>query len=617
MRSHLQKFILIVLVAAFIATPLGAQAQLGSLSRVPTQTLLLGECDAAGIIGGAACATAGTIVSNNLIASQACLTSETVTAQVSSLLSKGLTLLGDSPAVVTDLQSQLTIVEGAIRCWSSVVSGSGLRGATANSLVGFTKENAVRDQALVQIASLKQIKKQLDARIQVASQDFWKAILVGLLLKQTDRITERLVNQLTEKFKINNYANYISAVADTVYLNDAIARNVDNDKDRAIVRSIINNPIFKTKVHPVIQASATEYVGFDSGAVLYNDPNLANKMVRMANKEAYTSDYQSRMLAKVDEVVLKARDAASAEVAQGQGYKSTMNNCGPSISAQKQKDLELQAILKEIEDRNNLHEQIHSTPGATQTDKEKINTDVKTATGKLSALGNVALQICEGVNTPAQKFKDSIHDLIGSRIKGFSDYNDNNLPFFQKLVVSIGDSLVNKFIFGQNVGVGDLLSEAVGSATSGVAGSIPPPSSFPPPSGDTGGTTQTPPAANAPILSYTTATTYSEEDPTPRQIFSIIVNARNQSGATRFVLAGPQIGGPGVNSVQKTGSDLYGTYNTLAPSGSTFTLTVYGATGGVLRTASITVNDNPGSGQVAGDFTGPVFAPRGPAASPR
>jgi hypothetical protein len=603
MKKVLRK-IIITLLVAFLVTPLSAFAQAGPASRVPIQ--LDGE-GAFGLIDVA-----------REFGSNACDTAESISGQVAGVLSKGLSFLGDSTALVNQLQAQQKVVDTALECWKKVATSASLP-STETTLFRFEKNNAARDksqrQAVEQIAALKIIKKQFDARIQVASQDFWKAVLVGLLLKQTDRITERLVNQMTEKFKINNYANYISAVADTVYLNDAIIRNVDNDKDRAIVRSIITNPIFKTKVHPVIQTSALEYVGFDGNAILYNDPNLPNKMVRLANKEAYISDYQSRMLSKVDEVILKARDAAAAEVAQGQGYKSTMNNCGPSLTAQKQKDLEYQAILKEIEDRNNLHEQIHASATSTEEEKKKIGEDVTKVTSKLSSLGSIALQICEGVNTPAQKFKDSIHDLIGTRIKNFSDYNENNLPFFQKLVVSIGDSLINKYIFGQNVSTGDLLSEALGSATTGIAGSIPPPSSFPPSTEGTSGTTAgNAPEPTAPLLSYTTATTYSEQDPTPRLIFSIVVNARNQAGATRFVLTGPNVGGSGENRVEKTGSDLYGTYNAVAPSGSTFTVTVYGATGGVLRTASITVNEDQESGQVAGDFTGPVFTPRGPAA---
>ena len=206
----------------------------------------------------------------------------------------------------------------------------------------------------------------------------------------------------------------------------------------------------------------------------------------MASSEEYKYQYQSSMVSKTDEIIAKAREAAMAEVQQSGGYKSTLNNCGPSIAAQKQKDEQYKAILDEIRDRENLRKEIGSAPKPSAKEVALINRDVKAAHSKLlnftDTLGAAVYHICEGTNTPATKFKDTIHDLIGSQIKNFSDYNDNNLPLFQKLVVDLANNLVNKFVFGSyNTTNGDLLNETLRSVTTGVSGTLSQPSNGVPP----------------------------------------------------------------------------------------------------------------------------------------
>ncbi len=475
MKSVFKKIILASLVAAFVAAPFQANALVG-VGSVPVQ--LNGENITSGFTG----LGAGGASSSLNTASSTCLTSESIASSVASTLTQGLSLLGDNPLQATGLQSQIKIIDGAITCWTGVITtASALDSTVGGSLFGFTKINANRDQAVTQIAALKNMRKQLEARLEVSSQSFWKAVLVGLLLKQTDHLAEKLVTEMTEKFKINDYSRYVGAVSDTVYTNSMILRYVDNDKDRAIVRSMIQNPFLRDNTHPAIKAAADAYVGFDPSNLSFADPKFTQGLGKIANGEEYMAKYQSAMIAKTDEVIAKAREAALSEVSQSGGYKSTLNNCGPSISAQKQKDLQYKAILDEIRDREALNKTIKASATASAAEKAQILKDVKDARSKLEkftdTFGAAALQICEGTNTPAVKFKDTIHDLIGSQIDKFSDYNNNNLPLMQKLVVSIADNLINKFVFGENnVSTGQLIKESATQVVGGIAASIPKPS---------------------------------------------------------------------------------------------------------------------------------------------
>ncbi len=662
-----------------------------ALPRVPIQL------DGEGLLGGL---TSGTTNA----ASSSCQAADTITEQVQSVLSQGLNFLGESPLLVTNLQAELTRVSGAITCWVGVANGGSFSNSlTGNTLFGFTKSNATKEQALVQIASLKQTRKQIEARIQVASQGFWKAVLVGILLKQTDQITERLTNQLTEKFKIRDYAKYITALSDTVYTNQAILSTVTDKRDQAIVRSMITNPILRSKIHPAIEAAANAYVGFDSKSLNFEDPQFINKIAKLNEGISYKTLYQERMITKVDEVITKARAAAAAEVQQGGGYKSALNNCGPSISQQKQKDKEYQAILDEIQNRVELRDQIIQAPGAANagsspigttstmpdyiqsgpadagsgtivptptstaptiqpgitpnaggslsptsflkkifgksahaaglptttsttpaptgsassapTDLLKVTSDINTATSKLSkfteSFGSAVFQICDGINTPALKFKDTIHDLIGSQIKNFSDYNDNNLPFFQKLVVNIGNTLINKFVFGQNVSTSEIINEATRTVSGSIAGSLPSPSPAPVPP-----TIPTSPPNPAPTQSGKAI----NAEALGNGSYRITINLVSLTQAVRFSLSGPNIGGFNENEIQS--QNVTGSYTFNSSAGAKYTLLAYNSNGDIVLNDSVILQEgvtitppilNP---QVNGASTGPVL-PRGPMPAPR
>lgn len=475
MQKLFSKILLASFLVATVVAPFKVSAQ-SFLGSVPVQ--LQGESVISGFtgigVGGAA--------SGLNAASSTCGTSEGIASQVSSVLAQGLSLLGDNPAQATALQTQIGVVDAAITCWTGIVtSANSLESTIGGTLFGSQKISTTKEQAVVQIANLKNIRKQLEARLQVSTQGFWKAVLVGLLLKQTDHLSEKLVTELTEKFKINDYSKYVGAVTDTVYINSMILKYVDNDKDRAIVRSMITNPLLRNRIHPSIAAAADSYVGLDIDAVRFDDPEFLNQVNRLGKGEAFKQRYQSSMIAKTDEVISKAREAALSEISQSGGYKTTLNNCGPSVNEQKQKDLQYKQILDEISDREELQRKINNTVTSTAGEKKQIESDVKKARAKLDSfttnLGKAVVQICEGVNTPSQKFKDTIHDLIGSQIKNFSDYNDNNLPLLQRLVVDIADNLVNKYVFGtKSASTSDLINESVTTLTNGIAATMTRPS---------------------------------------------------------------------------------------------------------------------------------------------
>lgn len=497
MKSAFTKIITISLVAAFIAAPFAvpffAQAQLVPDNHVPVR--LNGE-------------PASSLGAGDIPDISSCDTSESINAAVSAALPIGSKLLGENETQILYLQSQIDVVKKAIACWEDALrEANGATKFAASSLFNFSQINAVKDQGLSQIVNLKNIQKQLEGRLQVASQGFWKAVLVGLLLKQTDQLAEKLVNDLTEKFKINNYAQYVGAVADTVYVNSMILRHVDNDKDRAIVRSMITNPLLKKGIHPAIQAAGDAYVGGSITQGRFDDPQWASKIGRDAQGEEYKTQYQSAMISKTDEVIAKAREAAALEVQQSGGYKSTLNNCGPTMSEQKQKDAQYAAILAEINDRQSLSQTISSANNSTAVEKAQVGADIKNANSKLASFtdsfGAAVVHICEGVNTPALKFKDTIHDLIGSQIEKFTSYNEHALTGLQSLVVNIADSLVNKLVFGKDYSKGDLINDATGSLTAGIAGTLSKPSASTSTGGTLGGTTSNP-VGNVSIYATTT-----------------------------------------------------------------------------------------------------------------
>jgi len=77
--------------------------------------------------------------------------------------------------------------------------------------------------------------------------------------------------------------------------------------------------------------------------------------------------------------------------------------------------------------------------------------------------------VCKAAITPAKFVGDSITQLIGSHIKNITDYNNNNLPYYQTAIAGILTSLVDKYLFGgSNVNNQTLINEAAGIGLSAI-----------------------------------------------------------------------------------------------------------------------------------------------------
>lgn len=588
--------IAIVLLSATVA-PARVVAQRIPGTAVPIE--LDGE-GLSGIIGGV----------NDAVIGSACQTADAFQVADSSL-GQGLNFLGENSSLVTKLQSQLTAVNGAITCWNGVVQAADASaGITGGAFFPNQKANNKRQYASDQLVPLKQIQKQLEAQLRVASQSFWKAILIGLMVKQADRFSEKLVQQLNQKFKINNYLGYIDALTNTVYANRMIAASGESNQTQIAIRSILNNPIFIQKLHPAAQRAADAYLGSKPGDIRFDDPQFWGKLALAGSAQANPGFQQLLLEDKALQVKMQAQQAAVAEVSQSAGFKAPQNNCAANAADQRSIDQEYQLRLDEFEDRQKLFTGIQSSSNPNPNDLDRARTDFESAQQKLDdfpfKFNRVVKEICEGIASPATTINNTIKDLIGTQIKHFGDYNDNNLPLFQKVIVSVADNLIRKNILGENLSKADILNETR-TITQQVGNTIPRPSSTPvgtgTGSGDSGGTATQP----VPLLSY---------EQIDANQYAVRVNVETVAGVTGYELTGPNIGGSGENTFRSTNSiDFYRTFTVTVTGTQTFTVRAFGGSNQTLQTASVQiVAPQP---QVSGAVVRVPFEPRGPMLAPR
>jgi hypothetical protein len=105
-----------------------------------------------------------------------------------------------------------------------------------------------------------------------------------------------------------------------------------------------------------------------------------------------------------------------------------------------------------------------------------VESDLAAAQAKLADFpqnsNQLLFNICDGINAPAKKLSQGIQAIIGQYVDHLGDYQEANLPFFQGFVVQLADNLLGKFLFGENVTTGELLTDAVGAGLGILGGSV-------------------------------------------------------------------------------------------------------------------------------------------------
>lgn len=406
------------------------------------------------------------------------------------------TLIGGNGALVAQLTKQVAAYNIYLNppCLTSSIVNLDLLTAPNVYTSGLKQQLLTQMKADAQIYQDK--LKTAHARLNIASQDVWKALMVTVLMNTTKVVANQLVNKLVNSYKVANAKKYVDSVATLMYDNQFIADNFPDNQGQMMARAILENPLLRNQIQPGIFAAADNALNYNGASfnpvnLQYSDPDFYAKMALVGTAQASPYYLQSVYVANLDAARSKSQSAAQQLVSQGNGYKAPVS-CSGSLAQQAQIDSQTKAASNVLANRKKLLTDLENakTSGLNVSDidikKAKADFDFAlnswnrlpyTVTGQNSSgnsvQGRAAIKLCEAVSSPAVLVNQGIDAVFKSLNLG--NYNNNNLPGFlgaiSGMATQIGSNLVLGGITGNSaykINEDQLINQAVGLA-SGIA----------------------------------------------------------------------------------------------------------------------------------------------------
>lgn len=596
MGNKTKKIFVIFGAIFFIAAPFYAQAQITDITALLDAPILAA-------------------IKAAEVANQACAANELafgVGDTATQFAFGGLGLISGGTAVTAQLKAKIGKIDGFISCREAVETT--LTGITPIDAFTATSKQTVYNSASTAINSLKTKKETLQGQLTVATEGFWKSIVIEVLVQTTKSVASTLLSHLVNNYAIKDFSKYTDAVATLVYDNEYIQNNFSgNNADQLLVRSFLTNPAIDQSLSPAIVQRSQEALGFSAATLSPSDPNFYTKMAQVGGISANPYAQQAIMADQAATIHQQALASAQNEVVQSNGLK-TPRNC-PGVYAQQQAlDQSYTAVNTQLQNRQQLLSSLLAAQAAGKTvnpsDIQKAQADVaaaQTAWDKLpydvnTPSGNAAIDICTAIVSPPSLINKGINDALTSIDQNLGVYNSNNLPFFISFIGQVGSQIANSLIFGGNQSAATIINEDKSNLTAAAG------------LGAAYGLSATQNSSSSPIF----IASRSDDGSNPKSsTYGLQWDVTNISGAQGVIITGP--------GLDKTinNAPLYYTNNTVPatlpiPGTYTFTITVFGAsTADIKATSKLVIIAGQASAQVAGaSATRPLYPVRGEPASP-
>ncbi len=347
------------------------------------------------------------------------------------------------------------------------------------SIKQMQEKQTVLDLLSKEKASVEQRLEQLNHQYRLATQNFWKSVTISILLKTTKVVSQRLVNTITSKYKINDVLKYADAIASNVYTAQLIQDRAVDGQEQLILRSIITNPLLRSKVDSAIYqraADALELNGstFTASSISADDPDFYLKLGKFGDPQTNPAFMKTVYENRASEINSVSLSSAQNEILLGSGLKAP-RNCSGNVNEQKAIDQKWAQTSDQLKNRLDLLNDLknaYSTRSQFTNDREtqrlqddlkKAEADYVKASQQLKAMPtsykSPVLKICEAIASPAELVNKGVDKAFGAFTNSMSDYNDNNLPFFMSWISDIGANIANNLIFGGDLKA-SLLSES-------------------------------------------------------------------------------------------------------------------------------------------------------------
>ncbi len=379
----------------------------------------------------------------------------------------GLSLISGNSSEVALIESKLRTIDGVLTC-RTTADGALKKVPTPNLFIS-QKKQRFEEENNASIQTYKKLQEDLQIQLNIAKRGFWKSLVVVALLNTSKSISQKMVNNLSNTYKIKDFQKYADVVGGQIYTTQLIQKSNNKASEQMMLKSALKNSTISGQVPALVSQKADTALGFDPDKYDSGSPSFYFDMAKAGSNVTNKYVLNVDNIDKAYQMSAQGRTDASAEIVQSNGLKASRTSCGDNVAAQQAVDSEFDAVARKYEDRRKLYQQLIETKqtvlNLTDNEKAMLEADIKRAEAdfnktaeemekiseKYSAGSGAALDVCKGIAAPTSLVNMAIDKAFGAFTKGLGDFNDNNLPFFTKFISEIGTNVTNNLVFGGNV----------------------------------------------------------------------------------------------------------------------------------------------------------------------
>lgn len=390
-------------------------------------------------------------------------TADSLDSYLDATSSATLNVIGGSPFEFTTVNAKLAKATAAKSCVDTYVEAlSAIPGTTFEISNEVSRE---QDKYTKISNSLREQIQSLSEQQNASAKDIMKAFMVKLVLNLNKNLTTKVVNELMNEYKIQDYLAYGDALATQVYAMKYINQNFEGDaRTQMMMRSLIQSE--KTPQKARVAAAfanqqAREYVAAQCGTVGQldaTDASSLNCLASYGNEQASPMFKYLNALDTSSKIKAEAQKTAQAEISQSEGY-APPRNCGGSLSQQAQIDSQVDSAVSERDAALAVLVRMTDALAAGQTNEAefaKAQAAYEAAEQKLanlpSEVDSPVIDICEAIDSPAKFVSGSIQDYLKQHFDQGSSLQTDNLPFYANFLADLTGNFLTNLLTGGKSG---------------------------------------------------------------------------------------------------------------------------------------------------------------------
>lgn len=371
----------------------------------------------------------------------------------------GAEIIAGSAGQLAKLQGKIVSLTIVRNCYEAVMYGeevagtlaatSGIQALIANSGNEQILQSAI-DTMDLRLDRLKELRTN-------AEKELWKGVALRILYMGSQKIATSMVNKLIAKYKIGDYIGYTNAVATQVYAVDYVNKNVKNNQDQAILRSVMNNQGTQSAVLPMVRVKTKEALGFDATQLDFTSPNFTTQLAKLGAPEADPAFMQLVYNSQAKSAQMQAQEVAKQEINNGSGMMP-VRNCRDVVAQQQgfdNQNLQLSLLVRTNEDILNklLEKQKLNPQSVSASDIQLATANLAASQKKLSALPETNrsfVKACDDIANPGKAVGDFTTAYLNSHLIAANTPNNQNLPFFASFIEGTAKNFVGSLIESGN-----------------------------------------------------------------------------------------------------------------------------------------------------------------------